>query len=247
MLRRLMMAGSSGGSVGFSDAVLGFSPWGYWKLNDASGSVAADSSGNVRNGTIAGTVTLGVSGVFAGTGNAMNLAASGASSSGRINLPTTAKSQLAGGRVMSILVNFKTSASGLRHLLSADAETRSWQFRLNGGAVDVITFSPVFGDTHSFPGSFNDGKPHQLVAVFDERVDVANGQIKVYADGVLLGRSTKAGSYSPADSYLYPAIGVRGTNYASEPYDGVMDDCALFFTALSASDVAALWAARNSP
>lgn len=48
--------GSSGAS--YDSTVLADSPIGYWKLNDASGTTAVDSSGNGNNGTYAGGFTL---------------------------------------------------------------------------------------------------------------------------------------------------------------------------------------------
>jgi hypothetical protein len=44
-------------------AILALNPLGYWKLNESSGTTAIDYSGNGRNGTYSGTVTVGA---FAG-------------------------------------------------------------------------------------------------------------------------------------------------------------------------------------
>ena len=45
-------------SSGYFDLVMSHSPLGYWRLGEASGTTAADSSGNGRNGTYTGTYTL---------------------------------------------------------------------------------------------------------------------------------------------------------------------------------------------
>ena len=45
-------------SSGYFDLVMSHSPLGYWRLGETSGTTAADSSGNGRNGTYAGTFTL---------------------------------------------------------------------------------------------------------------------------------------------------------------------------------------------
>lgn len=46
----------------YDDAILAFSPVGYWRLGEAIGTTATDTSGNNRNGTYVGSPTLGVSG-----------------------------------------------------------------------------------------------------------------------------------------------------------------------------------------
>lgn len=46
----LLLAGSGGGAASdpYRDAVMADSPWAYWRLNETSGTAAADSSGNGR-------------------------------------------------------------------------------------------------------------------------------------------------------------------------------------------------------
>jgi hypothetical protein len=44
--------------AGLADAILALSPIGYWKLNETSGTTAADLSGNGYDGTYTGTYTL---------------------------------------------------------------------------------------------------------------------------------------------------------------------------------------------
>lgn len=52
--------------IGFRDAVVADAPWGYWRLGEASGIVAADASGNGRNATYVGGPTHGVGGALVG-------------------------------------------------------------------------------------------------------------------------------------------------------------------------------------
>lgn len=57
--RRTIIAGAAAGpALSYDDEVLADSPALYWKLNEASGTTATDSSGNARNGTYGGTYTL---------------------------------------------------------------------------------------------------------------------------------------------------------------------------------------------
>lgn len=62
--------------MSYQSVVEGDSPWGYWQLGEASGTNAADSSGNSRNGTYTNSPTLGVTGPVSGTTAATFAAAS---------------------------------------------------------------------------------------------------------------------------------------------------------------------------
>ena len=57
-------AGGGGGS--YSAAVLADGPLAYYRLGDSSGTTMTDSSGNGRNGTYAGSPTLGAPGLVIG-------------------------------------------------------------------------------------------------------------------------------------------------------------------------------------
>jgi hypothetical protein len=50
----------------YSAAVLADSPLAYYRLGEASGTTMTDSSGNSRNGTYAGSPTLGAPGLVTG-------------------------------------------------------------------------------------------------------------------------------------------------------------------------------------
>jgi hypothetical protein len=50
-------------ATNYNQGVLSLAPFGYWRLNEISGTTAADSSGNALDGTYQPAVTLGVSGV----------------------------------------------------------------------------------------------------------------------------------------------------------------------------------------
>jgi len=49
-------------ATGLSSDILALNPLGYWKLNEISGTVATDYSGNARHGAYSGSVTLNIAG-----------------------------------------------------------------------------------------------------------------------------------------------------------------------------------------
>ena len=57
-LMQQLSRGDAGVGQSLSDAILALSPAGYWKLDETSGTTAADSSGNARDMTYGGTATL---------------------------------------------------------------------------------------------------------------------------------------------------------------------------------------------
>jgi hypothetical protein len=69
----------------YSSAVLADSPFAYWRLDETSGSVAVDASGNGRNGAYVGTPALDQSGPLAEAAN--NAVRFTASSSQYVTVP----------------------------------------------------------------------------------------------------------------------------------------------------------------
>ncbi|HEV3260444.1 MAG TPA: hypothetical protein VG013_26550, partial [Gemmataceae bacterium] len=65
----LHMGGVGQASADYMQTVLADNPAGYWRLGEASGTTASDSSGNGHNGTYMGGVTLGQPGAIAGDPN----------------------------------------------------------------------------------------------------------------------------------------------------------------------------------
>ncbi|HEV8535092.1 MAG TPA: S8 family serine peptidase, partial [Candidatus Limnocylindria bacterium] len=63
--------------AGYPAQVLADQPIGYWRLDETSGTVAADSSGNGRSGTIDAGVSLGASPLAGGGGAAVSLPGTG--------------------------------------------------------------------------------------------------------------------------------------------------------------------------
>ena len=96
----------------YSSAVLADGPWGYWRLDEPSGSIVAyDCSGYGRNATYQGGVTPGTAGRGPGF-SAAAIAPSFDGSSGYVQLPTIPSSTAGGpfGAAYSIEIWFSLSA-----------------------------------------------------------------------------------------------------------------------------------------
>lgn len=238
--------GSGGSAPGntWNDAVAGLpNLWGWWKLDEvaANGVTAVDSSGNGRNGTYTASGTHGASGIFAGS------AASQTTIGGRINVPTY---PVAATPVFTLIAAVQTTLTeAVAHIMSADNGSgyRAWQFRkqsATGNRIEFLTISPSVTTTTGAT-ALNDGNPHLAVVVFDQTVSAADGRVKIYLDGSLDGQSTTAITITGSGSAPV-AIGTRGNASTSQKWDAAIDECIILDGALSASDVANLWAVRNS-
>lgn len=61
----LVIASSATSNVSYESVVMADSPSGYWRLDEASGTVASDATASARHGTYTGSPVLGVSGALA--------------------------------------------------------------------------------------------------------------------------------------------------------------------------------------
>lgn len=232
-------SGGGGGAVSLSAAILARNPWFYYKLDETTLTTAVDASPNARNGTYVGSGMTATTGLFGGSSGA--IAMTGA---GRVSAPT--QTGLA-NRPFSTLISFSTTAGGVQQLLSAEGNTgeRFMQFRLNSGTLEFII---IFPGTTSIAGTtgLNNGQARMAGAAFDPTLAAADGRMKLYLDGVEVARSTTALTNDQTVAKL--AVGAANNEgIFAPPFTGTLDSAAYFDTALSAADIAAIWAARDTP
>lgn len=242
--------GGGGAPTGYDTVMTSKSPWGYWKLDETTitvGGVAADSSGNARSGTYMSADAVSVSGLFGGSSRAIKLPAL----AGRygVSLPSYL---MATGEKLSIVsfIDVPAVDSTSRAIVSADENdgtSRQWQWRLRSGKLEFVTILPSVTTTAS-SSTLAVGTRHMVAVVFDPALPAASGVVKIYIDGVLDAQSTAAITISSGNAK--PAIGNR-TNATGGTQDcfqgGTLDNVALWRNvALTATDIADLWAARNT-
>jgi len=94
-------------TANYAAAVLADSPVGYWPLNEASGTVALDASGNGHDGTYSGSFTLGASGLLpASTNTCVNF------TGGRMAVPDAVALRLGAGALsVEAWINASSMAS----------------------------------------------------------------------------------------------------------------------------------------
>ncbi|WP_150307656.1 PKD domain-containing protein [Planctomonas psychrotolerans] len=202
----------------------------YWRLDDSSGSIAADASPSGTPGTYIGGVTKQQEGVLQGNASAAFDGSSGhVVSSRQVSGPQVYSTELwfsstsqQGGK----LIGFGNASSGTsgnydRHVyLQPDGRL---VFGIWNGTANIITS----------PAAYNDGRWHHVVAT-----QAANG-LRLYVDGELLGTHPA----NRSDSYAgYWRIGGDNT-WGSSPFvNARIDEAAVYSTALSAEQVRAHYA-----
>jgi signal peptidase I len=247
-------------SANYTTATTSFSPYLYWKLGD-TGTSAADSSGNARTGTYAGTYTRSVTGGTPDT--TPNTAVTATTTTACVN--TTSTTAISGPTVFTEIIWFKSAAgyTGGGKLIGFEAQ-RTGVASATGTYDRHIYMDGAgklwFGVYHSgyvavsTSTAYNDGAWHMAAAT------LSSTGMSLYVDGVL--KST-AGTSAAAAYTGFWRVGCGnlagwGTNWtgANNPgstttpsvniaFQGSLDEATVYSgTALTAANVALLYWSR---
>lgn len=221
------------GPGAYGTAVCADSPLGYWRLDETSGTSAADSSGNGHPGTYAssgvtystvGPTGLGDTGVtFDGTnGNMTGLSAT--------NNGTTAWSEEAWFEA--------TDVTTYRQIITGTNGTNTYfhiTLNLTTGTVSGCYYSA--GDfCITTTGAWNDGNWHLVDYTW------VNGGQKLYIDGVLRASDTQTIGLPAVNHWI-----CGSQSGASYHFHGSETQCALYNATLSATRVLAHYQAVSVP
>lgn len=222
-------------SSAYANLVNSMNPVGYWRLNETSGTTAADSSGNSRNGTYTNGVVQGAKGVIAG-----DAAATFDGTNDHILLSGIDLSQWLGG-TGSLSFWMKTAQSGKDTCWQAPAVTGvehagttndvMWGWLSANGRICMAAGNDAGARS---PSPMNDNTWHHVAVTRNG----STGTCQVYVDGVLKSTSTgETGTKTTAFSALGRLTWSNGSHVY---YRGSLDEIAAFNRVLSAEEVAAL-------
>ena len=221
----------------YGKAVYNSSPDLYWRLGEAAGPTAMDTSPNGANGDYSGGVTYGVSAGMAGTTNtAITLDGStgAVNSSAPESSPSVYSEELRfrtttnqGGK----LIGFGDQPTGLsgnydRHVYMLD----SGQLRFGVWTGQANTVDS--------PMSYNDGLWHHLVAT------QGPDGMKLYVDGQVVGTNPQTGS-QPFTGYWRVGGDTCWGGSSSNYFAGSIDEVAVYSSVLSSTDVSAHFVASG--
>ncbi len=196
----------------------------WWKLDDGSGDIAADSSGNGHNGTLAGDTSWvdGIDGgalAFDGDGDYVDI---GKDPSFDIKNQITVSAWI---KVNAFDRNWQAIvAKGDRAWrLQRNAGESTLEFACSGLVVPGTDWGQIYGNA-----DVNDGHWHHIAGVYDEE------KIYLYIDGNLDASAEAPGNIRVNDEPVY--IG-ENSQTPNRFWNGLIDDVRIYSYALSAEEI----------
>ena len=218
---------------GYHALVLAAVPAAYWHLGEASGTIAADATGNGHDGTYRNTPTLGVLGAIVGCGDT---AVDFDSASNEDVTADTIAAELSGAGTFTLEAWVKTTATGGGVVMGPANDGSSSIFAYihwNFTASTTISARHNQGNdvNYTVPGNAHrDGAWHHVVAVFN---DTTGNPIKLYFDGALVASGGSAASPT-FDTF---GIAVARENADQAWFDGTVDEPAVYLRALTPTEI----------
>ena len=224
--------------ISFATAVLADGPIGYWRLGEAPGVAnAIDVSGKANNGTYSGGITLGQPGFHGG-----DTAVLFDGATGRIVVPNSDTLN-----PPNITMEAKIRWDGPNDLQQRILEKSSFAELAQYGLsvlpdghvqVEIRTSAATTSVNVTSVGTVTRGSETHVVATYDGEV------IRIYLNGVLDPSETLApGSISPkpptATNLTESGVGIGNQTERDRPFKGLIDEAALYPTALSAERIRA--------
>ena len=221
-------------------AVMADQPHGFWLLDEPSGrTYATDRSGNNRTGEYLGSLTAGMPG-----GLPQNPGTSVRATGGRVVLGPQA---VAAPSAYSIELWFRTTSTSQSYLAGFEDDRDAGYTSFGADADRIVTMEasgrltfglwPKRSQTITTSRAFNDGAWHHLVVT-----STPNRVSTIYVDGVaaVSGGTSLVHGYSGFWRVGQGSIGL----FHTPAFAGDLDNVAIYHSTLSASRVAAHWAAR---
>jgi len=218
----------------YRSAVMADSPVAYWRLGEASGTTAVDEVG-AYNGTYSGLVTLGVSGAIVG-----NTAVSYPGSDARMTAYPQEALSSSQKCTIEAWVNRSSGTEQILGFLNASTHL----FGIEWYTDNNIYLYAYNGAGYYGAAAGNVTGWHHVAHVFDGSL-TGNARLAGYLDGspVALSYVGTAPATLPSAANLAGFGAGRGPSFARNT-TGVLDEIAIYATALSAARIAAHYAAR---
>lgn len=232
--------GGNGGNSAYANEVLADNPLLYWRLGEASGTVAADSSGNGRNGTYVNSPILGYRGLVQGDGDTSTYFSNG--SGAHVTLASNSWMNVTSMTVTCIV---RVSLSSIRMFVSRYHDAtgdRSWFLDTDSGVFKFYVRDTGGGETVVNSGFQGLVGVDYFVAAY---ASSSGTGIRIYDANGLVASATGAGR--TVNSSSRPFMVARSDDGASYQNDTCVDDVAFYGSVLSTARLNALAAAAMTP
>lgn len=213
----------TGGVTGYAGAVLADAPLWYARQDDTSGTTMTDSSGNGHNGTYSGTVTLNQASLLTGDANPSVDYGGGSG--------TVAGASWMNGSGLTVEAIIRPDTLGsYNFIVSRDVNGTAgpWWMALKAGKVSFFCRASSAIEFLSL-STLSAATTYHLACTFD------NTTQRIYINGVEDRNQALAGSLSVNTVDLIIGTWPSGPL----PFDGRIDEVALYGTVLSAARIAA--------
>jgi len=207
----------------YAQTVTADAPAGYWRLDETSGTTAANAAGAAGSGTYTG-VTLGAPGLI---GSASDKAVTFPGTNSRVAIASSAAvSPTARVSVEAWIKPSALPAAGAFASVTSKAESYSLQF--NGPRLEfTIIQSGTRKRLQAPAGAIVVGNTYHVVGTYDGTTQ------RLYINGAQSVSAALTGAITANTNALY----IGSWNGSSEFYRGTADEVAVYSTALSASQV----------
>lgn len=222
----------------YASEVLADSPRIYWRLGDASGTTATDSSGNGKNGTYSGSPTLGATSLL--PSESSNTAVSFDGVDDYVAVSDT--SSLTAFTVEAWIKLSSTPDAGgvvaVSKMLGSPSTSRLFNLRVASSLALAAQVYDSGGSVTSLSGGIlSVGTAYHVALTFS-----SGGDCKLYLNGSLNASGTRSGSLSTASIPF--TVGARSDLVTFFP--GVIDEVAFYGTDLSAARILAHYTAGTT-
>lgn len=232
-------------STGYFDLVMSHAPLGYWRLGETSGTTAADSSGNGRNGTYTGTFTLNRPSLI--PSDSANGALGCGAGTGYVNFPDGAAIPMAGKTlIFAIKMTSLATFSYLCHVGDyQNPSVRGVAPYINTDGTIAIEFYDGNFRYINFPGfAATVGTAYRIALRFDTAQSVS-----LFVNGTLISTQTTTFNLN-AEPGTKVRIGAANNDATPSPSQGVLkgdiDEFAIIPSLLSDAPIAALESAATT-
>jgi hypothetical protein len=221
----------------FATEVLADGPIGYWRLGERPGSgTATDASGNGNNGTCSGGITFGQPGFHGGDTAALFDGATGriiVLNSNSLNPPHI---------TMEAKVRWDGTNGLYQRILEKSSFPELAQYGMgilpNGHVrVELRTSSAATSVAVDSAAAVTQGVETHVVATYDGNV------IRIYRNGEFDSETRAPGAISPkpptSANLIESGVGIGNQTQRDRPFNGLIDEVALYPSALSADRILA--------
>jgi len=222
---------------------------GFWKFFETSGTTAVDSSSSGVNGTLFGDATF-APGMGPSGGGAVSITSTGYVSmgdnfgfNGGTPFSVEAWINISNGNATGMIpVAYHHSTQFAGYLLALNDVGDGGGSAETNHAHMYAGASP--GGNFTGPSSIttNDGQWHQIVGVYED-----GGLTKLYVDGVFQTSMTSNPINAVTVNFLVGGIRNTANTADVNDFSGLISDVGVWYGALSASDVANLYANPSHP